>query len=137
VTQRQKKVGRFGARDFNGIPRIVIHSKDYKNLPGNAVKLLMAIIHQYRGRNNGDLTAAYSVMKRWGFNSKQTLSNAINALLGAGLIVRTRTGRFMNPGGVCALYALAWQPVDECPGKRLEMEATNTPPRKFSLEQNK
>jgi len=47
-----------------------------------------------------------------------------------------REGRFSNPHGVCALYALSWQPIDECNGK-LEIASTNTPPRKFSLENNK
>lgn len=110
---------------------------DYKQLHGNAVKLLMALIHQYRGRNNGDLTAAYSEMKKWGFRSKQTLANALKALLSAGMIMQTRTGLFLNPGGRCALYAITWQPIDECPGKMLEVKPTAVPPRKFSTEQNK
>ena len=124
-------------RSFNGIPRDVMLTHDYKQLHGNAVKLLMALIHQYRGHNNGDLTAAYSEMKKWGFRSKQTLANALKALLGAGMIIQTRTGLFLNPGGCCALYAITWQPIDECPGKRLEVKSTIVPPRKFSMEQNK
>jgi len=122
---------------FNGIPRNVMLTNDYRKLPGNAVKLLMALIHQYRGHNNGDLTAAYSVMTKWGFRSKQTLANALKALLDAGMITQTRTGYFLNPGGRCALYAITWQPIDECPGKRLEVKPTVVPPRKFSMEQNK
>jgi len=112
-------------------------TNDYKNLHGNAVKLLMALIHQYRGHNNGDLTAAYSVMNKWGFRSKQTLANALKTLLDSGMIIQTRTGLFLNPGGRCALYALAWQTIDECPGKGLEVKPTRVPPRKFSTEQNK
>jgi hypothetical protein len=137
VKPNHTKKGRFGTRDFNGIPRAVMLNEDYRQLPGNAVKLLMAIVHQYRGRNNGDLNAAYSVMSEWGFNSKQTLSNALQALLKSGLIHKTRQGRFTNPGGVCSLYAITWRPIDECPGKQLEAKPTNTPPRKFSMEQNK
>ena len=34
------------------------------------------------------------------------------------------------------LYALTWQPIDECRGKNLELSPTTTAPRKFSLEQN-
>ena len=49
-------------------------------------------------------------------------------------LVKTRTGQFTNPGGVCALYAITWQPIDECKGKKLHVAPTNTPPRKFSLE---
>jgi predicted transcriptional regulator len=124
-------------KGFNGIPRVVMLTNDYRGLHGNAVKLLMALIHQYRGNNNGDLTAAFSVMQNWGFKSKETVANALQALQDAGLIMRTRTGRFMNPGGVCALYAITWQPIDECPGKNLEVKSTRNPPRKFSMEKNK
>lgn len=134
---KRTQKGKLSARDFNGIPRMVMVHPDYKNLSGNAVKLLMAMIHQYRGYNNGDLNAAWTVMKDWGFKSKQTLSNALNALLDSGLIVKTRTGRFMNPGGACALFAITWQPIDECKGKGLETKPTLTPPRKFSMELDK
>ncbi len=53
------------------------------------------------------------------------------------MIIKTRQGFFMNPGGRCALYALTWLPIDECQGKKLEVNSTTTPPRKFSMEQNK
>ena len=124
-------------RSFAGVPRVVIESEDFKRLPGNASKLLLILAYQYRGHNNGDLTAAYSCMQRFGFRSKQTLSNAIKSLLNANLICKTRDGLFLNPGGRCALYALTWQPIDECPGKRLDTGPTTTPPRKFSMEKNK
>ena len=137
MRSNKTKKGRFSTRDFNGIPRVVMLSEDYRRLPGNAVKLLMAMVHQYRGSNNGDLHAAYSVMSDWGFNSKQTLSNALQVLLNAGLIMKTRQGRFTNPGGVCSLYAITWQPIDDCRGKQLEAKPTITPPRKFTMEQNK
>jgi hypothetical protein len=32
------------------------------------------------------------------------------------------------------LYAITWQPINECEGKDLEVRATSTPHRKFSLE---
>ncbi|MCY1463774.1 hypothetical protein D9M71_817200 [compost metagenome] len=49
------------------------------------------------------------------------------------MIVRTREGKFMKPGGHCDLYAVTWHKIDECAGK-LEVSATATAPRKFSLE---
>ena len=75
------------------------------------------------------------LLKERGFRSKETLSRAINELLEARLIMRTRVGYFQNPGGRCALYALTWQPIDECGGK-LEVAATSKAPRIFSLEKN-
>ena len=124
-------------RGYIAIPHMVMDSDDYRNLPPNAVKLLNALIYQYRGKNNGDLTAAFSYMQGFGFKSKETLTRAIKQLLEAKLIIRTRLGWFTNPGGRCALYALTWLPINECKGKRLEVGPTSTPYRKFSMEQNK
>ena len=132
MTHRRKT--KTGGRGHIQIPHLVMNSNDYRNLPANAVKLLNALIYQYRGRNNGDLTAAFNYMRDFGFRSKVTLHRALTQLLDARLIIRTREGRFMNPGGKCALFALTWKPVDECQGRQLEFGPTNTPPRKFSLE---
>ncbi len=131
-----RKKNQYTKGGFAGIPRLVMDSSDYLNLSGNAVKLLIELCRQYRGNNNGDLTIAYSLLKHRGFNSKDTIKRASKELLAANMIVLTRTGRFTNPNGRCALYALSWQPIDECGGK-LEVNSTTTPSRKFSLENNK
>lgn len=115
---------------FAGIPRAVMETDDYKRLPANAKCLLLEFAYQFRGRNNGDLTAAWSVMRERGWKSQTTLCNALQKLLAANLILCTRQGRFMNPGGVCALYALTWNPIDECKGKH-DVGPTTTAPRKF------
>jgi hypothetical protein len=120
-------------KSFAGIPRIVMDTDDYKNLNGNAIKLLLEFAYQYRGNNNGDLSAPFSRMRKRGFKSKETLGNALKSLQGANLIIKTRDGMFLNPGGRCALYALTWQPIDECNGKH-DIKATRTAPRKFSME---
>ena len=119
---------------FAGIPHVVLESKSYIALPARANKLLLDVVYQYNGRNNGDLTVAWGLMEKRGWSSKDTLSNAIRDLVDADLILKTRTGRFMNPGARCDLYAITWQPTDECPWKDLEVGPTSTPPRKFSLE---
>ncbi|MBR9909678.1 MAG: hypothetical protein GYB33_04905 [Gammaproteobacteria bacterium] len=114
-----------------------MHSPDYKGLSGGAVKLLIELASQFNGGNNGDLTTAYSILKKRGFSSKNSISRAKDELLTADMILQTREGRFINPGGTCALYALTWQAIDECPGKNLTVKPTSTPPRKFSMENNK
>lgn len=117
------------------IPHSVMRSSDYKNLSGSAVKLLNALVFQHNGGNNGDLTAAWSVMSRdHGFRSKDTLSRALKELQSAKLILRTRVSLFQNPNNRCALYAVTWLAIDECPGKHLDTKPTNTPVRKFSIE---
>ena len=115
---------------FAGIPRAVMETDDYKRLPASAKSLLLEFAYQYRGRNNGDLSAAWSVMRKRGWKSQTTLCKALQQLLEANLILCTRQGRFLNPGGMCALYAVTWNPIDECKGKH-DVDPTSTAPRKF------
>lgn len=119
---------------FAAIPRNVIDSDSYRSLSGTAVKLLVELAYQFKGRNNGDLTVAYSILRNRGFNSKTTITKVTNELIEANLIVRTRLGQFMNPGDKTSLYGLTWLPIDECEGKHLNIEPRATPLRKFSIE---
>lgn len=123
-------------KSYAGIPRIVCDNPDYIGLSGNAAKLLFELARQFKGKNNGDLQAAFSLMQKRGYKSKDTLNKNIKELLAANLIIKTRHGKFINPGGVCALYALTWEPIDECQGKNLEVGPTRNAPRVFSLEKN-
>ena len=135
---RVRSKGRSGRESFAAVPRAVMEHPDYQTLkPASAYRLLLEFAYQYNGRNNGDLTAAYSVLKSRGWSSQQTIGAAIDGLLAAGLIVRSREGRFCNPGGKPHLYALTWRPVDDCPGKDLDMPPTAAPLRNFSLEISK
>ena len=122
---------------FAGIPHIVLEHPDFLRLPNRARALLLDVVYQFNGRNNGDLTVAFGFMSKRGWRSKETLSKAVSDLVSANLIVKTRQGKFQNPGASCDLYALTWKPIDECPGKNLEVEPTRTPPRNFSLERFK
>jgi hypothetical protein len=134
-SNRQNAKGRKDAPGgFAGIPRVVMKHPDYVALSPSAKALLFELAYQYKGKNNGDLTVAISVLQERGFRSRTTVTKATGELLAARLIVQTRQGRFTNPGGVCALYAVTWVPVDECEGKGLEITPTTTPLRKFSLE---
>lgn len=118
------------------LPHAVMDSEDFRRMSGSAHKILMELIRQYRGSNNGDLSATFAQASEWGIGSKSTLVNALEELQARNLIVRTREGRFTNPGGCCSLYALTWLPINECDGK-LDVSPTTTPPRKFSLERAK
>ena len=133
-SKRRKNARRQGGHRFVGVPHVVLDSESYKQLPNRAKALMMDIAYFYNGRNNGDLSTAWGIMKRRGWRSKSTLSAAVNDLLSANLILKTRDGRFQNPGSCCDLYALTWRPIDECRGKNLDVPPTATPPRKFSLE---
>ena len=110
---------------FFSLPNKLTACEDFVSLKGNSIKLLIDIGRQYRGNNNGDLCASLSVLRSRGWNSNQQLTKALKELLAKNLIIMTRQGGLnMGPN----LYAITWQPIDECGGK-LDVESTNAPPR--------
>lgn len=119
---------------FAGIPRVVMDSPDYTGLSGNAIRLLNELAYQFKGANNGDLCASWTLMKIRGFSSKTTLTKVIRELKTADLIIETRQGQFIK--SVPTLYALTWLPINECKGKRLDIPPSKTPLRNFHLEKN-
>lgn len=133
---RLKSKGRSESGTFALLPHKVMDSEDFRALSHSALAVLMCLLRQYNGHNNGDLSAEFSRATTWGIGSKSTLAKALVELQARNLILRTREGRFMKPGGSCALYAITWQSIDECDGK-LEVPASVTAPRKFSLERAK
>ena len=134
MPSRRKIKGRAEKGTFTLIPHAVMDNRDYVYLSYKSVKLLLDLAYQYRGKNNGDLTAAFSILRQRGWKREATIGAAIKELIAADLIIRTREGYFQNPKSRCALYALTWQPIDDCKGKDLEISPTTSPPRKFSLE---
>jgi hypothetical protein len=96
-----------------GIPKQVVKSEAYNMLSGWSVRLLVDIAKQYNGFNNGDLQAVFSILSKWGWNSKGTLDRAKKQLLDSGFIVQTRQGGKHR----CSLYAITWYHIDECKGK--------------------
>ena len=117
-------------KSFAGIPRVVMETEDFSRLSSSAKCLLLELAYQYRGFNNGDLTAAFSILKTRGWRSPTTLNKALKQLLEMNFIVCTRHGRFQNPGAVCSLYAITWLPIDECRGKH-DAQPSSRPIRRF------
>lgn len=129
----EKSKGRKGSGRFAGIPHAVMHHPDYVALSANAVRLLLEMARQYNGHNNGDLSAPFSTMRKRGVvKSKTTLAKLLRELESKSFLICTRAWRLINPGGRCALFALTWLAIDECPGKDLEVKPTRTPPRTFT-----
>ena len=117
---------------YAGIPRLVMDCPDYTSLGGNAIRLLIEMAYQYKGYNNGDLCPAWTLMKKRGFSSKQTLSHALTELVAAEMLVLTRQGTFRKSSP--SLYAVTWLPIDDFPNKNMELASTTLPMRKFSVE---
>lgn len=126
IDKRSRATGRQGNAPFLHIPHGALSSDSYKALDGWAARLLIDIAGQYKGYNNGDLCAAWSIMQARGWKSKGTLHRALSALLEAGLIEQTRQGGRNR----CSLYAVTWRAIDECKGK-LDISPTKAPSARY------
>lgn len=118
---RKRKSGSFLA-----LPHVVLENENFVNLSSGAVKLLIDISLQYRGCNNGDLCAAYSIMQKRGWKSKKMIAQSLKELLEKEFLILTRQGGRNQP----TLYAIAWRPIDECNGK-LDINKTKVAPKSF------
>ncbi|WON75236.1 hypothetical protein [Nitrosospira sp. Is2] len=99
---------------YVAFPHEVLNSVAFIGLTSHARMLLFDLAAQYKGNNNGDLCAAWTLMKVRGWKSEETLHNAKRQLLECGLIAETRKGARPNKA---ALYGLTWFAMDECKGK--------------------
>jgi len=124
--RRARATGKTGNAPFLHIPHSVLSSNAYKALDGWGAKLLLDVAGQYKGHNNGDLCAAWSILQAKGWKSKGTLHRALNALLETGLIEQTRQGGRNR----CSLYAVTWKNIDECKGK-LDVSPTKAPSARY------
>lgn len=120
---RQKQKGRQSRGSFLLLPHDCINCDNFTQLSPRAVKLLIDIASQFRGKNNGDLASSWSLMTKRGWTSKDQLEKAREELLRSGWIVLTRRGRRPR---IPSLYALTWLPIDECGGK-LDRAPRNKP----------
>jgi len=117
-----KAKGRSEGGQFIKLPHRCLEHINFTRLTPKATKLFIDLMLQFNGRNNGDLTAAFTIMKKRGWNSKETLRLAIDELLHYGWITRTRIGGLNRTPN---LYALTIHAIDECGGK-LDVNPTNT-----------
>lgn len=99
---------------FVALPHTVLESPALTALSPHGHKLLIDLMAQYRGNNNGDLCAAWKLMQPRGWRSEATLNKAKKELIRVGLIVETRKGARPNKA---TLYALTWFALDYCNGK--------------------
>lgn len=97
---------------FVGMPHTVVMSKQFCSLDAYEVKLLLDLSAQYYGRNNGNLTATFTLMaeRNW---AKGTLYRTLDKLLSKGFVVVTRQG--WKQRGKPTLLALTWYGIDEPP----------------------
>lgn len=108
---------------FAALPYVCLRSPEFARLTPYAVKLMLDLLSQSNGNNNGDLCAAWSLMRLRGWRSKSTLQKALRELCDTGWLCLTRQGGRHT----ASLYALTFYKIDACRGK-LEVSATVAPP---------
>jgi len=113
--------GRREYRPFKSMPTDCMNHQKYYNMSSSAKVLLWEFCYQYNGYNNGNLCAAFSVLKKRGWKSKGTLNRALKELRKLEWITVSRQGG----KNLCSLYALTFQAIDDCNDK-LEIKPTTT-----------
>jgi len=96
---------------FVGIPHSVLKSDMGRALKAIEMKLLIQLLLQYNGNNNGMLSTTFSLMKDYGWSSTGTLHKARQGLEHKGFIVVTRQGTKIR--GNCTLVAITWNGIDD------------------------
>lgn len=112
-SRRRYNKGKHESGSFSVWPHVCARSDSFKGLSPKAKGLLLSLLGQYNGRNNGDLCCAWGIMKHEGWRSRDTLERARDELERSGWILRTRQGGRNMPN----LYALTFYEIDECDGK--------------------
>lgn len=104
---------------FTSLPHGLQDHENFVRLSAPALKLLLNVVRQYNGRNNGDLCVTLKVMAKQGWTSNETLHTALECLLHYGMLSITRKGNLNR----CSLYAITWRKIDRCNGK-LDVSST-------------
>jgi hypothetical protein len=114
--------GRQPVAPFLRLPRNLVDSDAWIGTSPRAIKLLIDLLSQFRGYNNGDFSAAWKLMEPRGWRSRDQLHKAKNELLERDLIILTRQGGRNK----CSLFGVTWLPIDECNGK-LDVRSSSDP----------
>lgn len=104
---------------FIKLEKSLITSNKFRALKPTSKCLLVELLAQYNGFNNGDLCAPKGYCKNWHISDK-TLYRGLEELLTKGFIIKTRQGKIANGGLDCNLFALTWKQIDHCDGIELD-----------------
>lgn len=125
-----KAKGRSNGR-YVRLPNHWLEHPCYTALSNSARALLIDLLVQYNGFNNGDLCLAFKTMKPRGWKSEATLVKARYELEAKGWLIVTRQGGNNNPN----LYAVTMHSIDYCKGK-LDKASTVEPLNYWKLGEN-
>ena len=130
---RQAQQDRLGVNFKQGGYHITRHdmvnSPEFTALSGNAVKVSIKLMAQFRDFNYGDLSAPQNKAKELFGLSKRTLKTSLDELIESGFIVTTRQGH----NNQCSLYAVTCWAIDQCGGK-INIEPTQNPLNSWRIQ---
>lgn len=97
---------------YFGIPLTVMDSVAFMGASHTARSLLLEVLRQHNGRNNGHLHITMSWLRKRGWSSSDTVTRAKDELLERRLIVQTRQGGRTKP----SLFAVSWLHITNLTG---------------------
>jgi hypothetical protein len=98
---------------FLALPWDVLDSVAYAGLSGAAIRLLLEIGRQFVRDNNGRLLSSMKYLRKRGWTSAGTVTNALRELEAAGFIHQTVKGHRPNKAN---WWAVTWQNLDRIQG---------------------
>ena len=113
---------------YSAIPHSVLDSVAFTGASYPAKALLLELVRQLNGRNNGRLQLTYKWLEARGWTSRDVIRRARNQLVERGLIVQTLEGG-MNIGA--SQFLVTWLPVSNSIG--LDISAATYHPGAWSF----
>lgn len=127
----------WAGKSYSKLVHAYFQSPQYAKLSPRGVKLLVDLLAQYRGTNNGDLTTAWTVMQAAGWRSKDLLQKAAHELEARGWILKTRQGLRAKGHNSPTLWALTFEGINDCRDsqgrKKLDVAADTMPKNLWKL----
>jgi hypothetical protein len=98
---------------FSAIPHVVLDSQSFKGASDKAKSLLLPLIRQHNGSNNGHLHLAKKWLYKQGWTCDENNRKATHELIERGLIIQTKWGGLnLGPN----LFALTWHDISNYVG---------------------
>lgn len=120
MTRRQRRPAESIDGLYGGIPHSVLDSMAFIRASYPAKALMLELIRQHTGINNGHLHLAHGWLEKRGWTSRSVIARAKRELIDRGLVIRTRQGG-LNMGA--DQYAVTWLSISNFVG--LDIQSKN------------
>jgi len=102
---------------YSALPHCIQDYPAFQALSFSAKSLLLEVLRQHNGRNNGHYQLVTEYLEKRGWKSSSTIQKAKKELLAAEFIVQTKQGGLGT--GPC-LFAVTWYGIDDWSGLDLQ-----------------